>query len=97
MDRLQIAGVAEAKGHLCLGAEVGKPGPSQDAVDRDDQILPIGGHGLETRRRTGVHLVMEHALTFVVEETHGHAARMPINAAIRVMLCGVESPEVSSS
>jgi hypothetical protein len=41
--------------------------------------------------------VMEHALAFVVEEPHGHAACMQINAAIRVMLFGVESPEVSSS
>jgi hypothetical protein len=97
VDRFQIQRMPEDKGHLCLGAEVGKPGPGQDAVDRDDQILPSGGHGLEKRRRTGVHLVMEHALTFVVEETHGHAARMQINAAIRVMLFGGESPEVSSS
>jgi hypothetical protein len=40
---------------------------------------------------------MPQDLAVLAEETHVHTASMQINAAIRLVLCGVESPEVSSS
>jgi hypothetical protein len=96
-ERLHREGVAEATGQLCLGAAVGAPGPGQEAVASADPSLPRGGHGLEQRRRTGVHLVLEPARAVLVAATQVQAARLPINAALRLMVLGVEAPEVSSS
>jgi hypothetical protein len=97
VDRLHIQRVPEDKGQLFLGPEVGEPVPGQDAFDSDDQILPLGGHGLEPRLRTGVHVAMQQDLAVLAEDTPVHAASRHIHAALRLVLFGVESHEVSSS
>src|SRR5438093_11691617 len=87
----------EDKGNLFLGAEIGEPVPGKDTFNSDDQILTIGCNSLEKDFRTGFHIAMQQDLAVLVEDTHVHAASMQINAAIRFVLLGVESHEVSSS
>jgi hypothetical protein len=97
VDRFHIQRVPEANGNLFLGTEVGEPVSGQETCDHDDQILPIGCNGLAPRLWTGFHVAMQEDLAVLAEATHVHATSMQINAAIRVVLFGVESPEVSSS
>jgi hypothetical protein len=89
--------VAKDKRNTFARAEVGEPVPGENAFDTDDQILTIGRNGLEKHLWTGFHIAMEQALPVLAQDTHGHAARMQIDAAIRFMLFGVKSHEVSSS
>jgi hypothetical protein len=67
------------------------------ALYRDDHTLTIGRHGLEKRLRTGFHVPMQQDLAVLVEDTDIHGAGMQIDAAVKLVLFGVESPEVSSS
>src|SRR5206468_173757 len=80
-----------------LEAESGEPVPGKDTCNSDDQSLTIGCKSLEKHFRTGLHMAMQQDLAVLVEDTHVHAASMQINVAIRLVLLGVESPEVSSS
>jgi hypothetical protein len=97
VERLHLQRVPEDTGQLCLGAAVGEPGPGQETCDRADPILPIGGHGLEPRLRTGLQVAMPPDRAVLAKDTHVQAARRQIKAAIRFVRRGVESPEVSSS
>jgi hypothetical protein len=86
VDRVHRPRVAEAKGPRCLGAAVGEPGPGQDAVDRDDQRRPIGGHGLAPRRRPGVPGAMPQALAVLAIENDGAGDLIIIETQLGVCL-----------
>jgi hypothetical protein len=97
VNGFHIESVAQDKRDRFAGAEVREPVSGKDTFDRDDQILTIGGNGLEKRLRTGFHVAMEQELAVLAEDTYVHAASMQINATIRFVLLGVKSHEVSSS
>jgi hypothetical protein len=52
---------------------------------------------LVSREASGSPLAMQHNLAVAVQDTDVHGAGMEINATVKLMLLGVESPEVSSS
>ena len=89
--------VPEDKRKPLSSAQVSKPVPREDTFDRDDHILPIGCNGLEQRLRACGHIPMHHDLAVVVQNTDIHGPGMQIDAAVKLVLYDVESPEVSSS
>ena len=97
VDGLHIEGMAEDKGHAFAGTQVGEPVPGKDAFDGDDEILPIGGNGLEKRLWAGLHIAVHQDLAVLVQDTDVHGAGMQVDAAVKLVLFGVESHEVSSS
>ena len=98
VDGLHVEGVAQDEGDAFLGAEVGEPVPGEHALDGDDESVAIGRNGLEKRspgwlaccgaagsRRPGSRM----------QTIHGPGVQ--VDAAVELVLLGVESPEVSSS
>jgi hypothetical protein len=71
--------------------------PGEEAFDGDDHRLPIRRNGPQQGLGACRHMAMPQDLAVLAEETHVHTASMQINAAIRLVLPGVESHEVSSS
>jgi hypothetical protein len=69
----------------------------QSPFDADDQICPVGRHGLEERFWASWHVPVEKNLSILVYDTEVHGAGMQIDAAVILVRRGVESPEVSSS
>jgi hypothetical protein len=47
VDRLHAERVAQDEGNTFPGAEVGELVAGDDAFDADDEILPVGGHGVQ--------------------------------------------------
>ena len=97
VDGFHIEGMAEDKGNAFLGTEVGEPVPGEDTFDGDDQIVPIGRNGLEKRFWAGFHVPVQQDLAVLVQDTDVHGAGMQVDAAVKLVLFGVESHEVSSS
>ena len=73
-----------------------EPVPGQEACASDDSLRTRGRHGLEQRLRAGLPGALGHALTVVVEDTDVHGAGMQVDAAVCLVLFGVESHEVAS-
>jgi hypothetical protein len=71
--------------------------PGKETLDGDDDIGAIRCNSLEECLWTGLHVLVEQDLPSLIQDADIHAAGMPIDAAIRMVLCGVESPELSSS
>ena len=97
MDGWQSARVPEDKRAPCLRTQVREPVPGAEACDSHDHRFPRGRASLEKGLWTGLHVSVQPALAILVQDTDGHAAGVEGDATIRVMLCGVKSPEVSSS
>jgi hypothetical protein len=97
MDGLHREGMPKHTGHALASAAVGKPIPGKEAFDADDQIGPVGREGLETWLWARRHVPVPQHLPIPVEDTAVHGAGVQVNATITLVLCGVESPEVSSS
>lgn len=47
MNGFPVQGMAQDKGNLLPGAEVGEPVPAEQALDGDDESITEGGNGLE--------------------------------------------------
>jgi hypothetical protein len=77
--------------------QVSEPLPGAEAFDGHDHRFPRGRDGLEKRLRTGFHVPVQHDLALLVQDTDVHAAGVEVDATIRLMRLGVQSPEVSSS
>src|SRR5206468_3575289 len=97
MDSFHIQGMAEDKRQSLLRTQVGEPVPRKYALHGDDHILPIGGNDLQKRLWARLHIAMHQDLAVVVENTDVHGAGMQVDAAVKLMLLGVEAHEVSSS
>jgi hypothetical protein len=71
--------------------------PGEETLDGHHQAIPIGGHGLEEGFRRRLHIAVEQDFSFVTQDADVHGAGMPVDAAVKLVRCGVKSPEVSSS
>jgi hypothetical protein len=96
MDGFHIQRVPEDKRDAFLRIQVREPVPGEDAFDGHDHRFSIGRDGLEKRLRTGFHVPVQHDLAILVQDTDVHAAGVEIDTAVKLVLGGVESPEVSS-
>jgi len=97
VHRLHVERVAQDEGHPFAGAEVGEPGPGEDAFDADDEILPVGGHGFQKWVGGRLPIPVLTDLSLVVQDAERHTSGVEIDATITLVWLGVESPEVSSS
>jgi hypothetical protein len=97
MDGLPVERMAEHTSDPFLGAEVRQPIPGEHTLNGNGEIVPLGRNDLEQRLRAGVEMAVDHDFTIAVHDADIHRSRMQVDAAVMVMLFGVESPEVSSS
>jgi hypothetical protein len=71
--------------------------PGEDAFDANHQVLPVGCNSLEKGLRCCLHIPMQKDLSILIQDADVHGPGMQVNATVEFVLCGVESPEVSSS
>ena len=76
--------------------EVGQPVPGEHALDRDDNPLSIRGNGFQEGLRVGFHIAMHEDLAALVEDADIHRPGVQVDAAVKWVLSGVQSHEVSS-
>jgi len=88
--------MAQDEGNAFYSTEVSEPIPGEDAFHRHDQPLSIRGNRLEEGFRGGFHVAVQHDFTIMTQDTDVHAAGMQVDAAVKWVLIGVESHEVSS-
>lgn len=97
MHRLHREGMPKDNRPLFAGAQVSAPVPGEDACDGHDDLLPIRSKGLEHGSGAGGPIAMHHDLAVMVQNPDVHGAGMQVDAAVKWVLGGGESPEVSSS
>jgi hypothetical protein len=66
MDRFHVKGVAEYKRKPFARTEGGQPILGEETFDADDQICPVGRHGLEERFWASGHVPVETNLSILV-------------------------------
>jgi hypothetical protein len=96
MDRFHIEGMAENKGDVFLGTEVGDPVPGEHAFDSDHDVLAEGGNGTEKSFRVSVDVMMNPDIAFGIEDTDKHILGMQIDSTIKFVLFGVKIHMASS-
>src|SRR5918996_1494678 len=97
VNGFHVERVSQHEGKALLRTEVGQPVPGEDTFDGDDKLRTIGCHDLEQGVRAGFHVALYHDLAVLVQNADVHASGVEIDAAVELVLCGVESPAVSSS
>jgi hypothetical protein len=71
--------------------------PGKQAFGRQDELLAVGGNGLEKRLWGGGHVPVQQRCTRLVEEANVHGAGVESETTVTWVLCGVEPHKVSSS
>jgi hypothetical protein len=71
--------------------------PGEAAFDADHHLLSRGDKRLETRFGCCPHMPVEHDLSILVYEAEVQGPGVQVDATVARVLCGVESPEVSSA
>jgi hypothetical protein len=97
MDGLHGERMTEDERKTFVGTEVGEPVPGEHTLDRHDNPLTIRGNGVQKGLRSGFHIAMHQDLAALVEDADVHGPGMQVDAAVKWVLGGVESHEVSSS
>ena len=94
--RLHVQRVAQNELDADAAAQVCHPVPGEDALHRQDQVLPVGlehiGEGLCRSR----HVPVCENRSFVVHDADVHCPCVQIDTAVKSMLFGVESHKASS-
>jgi hypothetical protein len=88
--------VAQDEGNALWSAEVGEPIPGEEAFDANDEVLPVGGNGLEKWLRCCLHIPVQKDLSAAVEDTDVHGPSVQVDATVKLVRRRIESPEVSS-
>ena len=83
--------MAEDKGDLVLGAEVSEPVPIEDALRRYDQVLAIGLDGFEKASAVAGKVLVKQDVALGVQNAQIKGAGMKVDAAVVLMLAGIES------
>jgi len=89
--------MAKHTGDTLARPTVGEPIPGANARDSDNNSSPLGGNGLATRLWARGHGARQQALAVVVKHTDVQGAGRQVDATVKLVLCRVESPEVSSA
>jgi hypothetical protein len=82
--------VAEDKGDLLFGAEIGEPVPTEQALDADDETVAKGGDGLEEGVGVGGVVFVVDDLSVAIEDAQVHGPGVEIDAAVESMWLSVE-------
>ena len=89
MDGLHVKGMTKHKRDTVFSTEVCKPVPGKHAFGREDDLIVVGGDGLEQRLWGGWHVTVEQCFTSLVEDTDIHGAGVKIDTAVKRVLFGV--------
>jgi hypothetical protein len=57
-----------------FSTKVSKPVPGKPAFGRHDNLIAVGGNGLEKRLWGGLHVTMQQGFTSLVEDANVHGA-----------------------
>jgi hypothetical protein len=90
-------GMTQHEGNTFLHTAIGEPIPREDTLDGDDQTLTIGGHGLEKGFLPRFHGAVQQDFPILTQDADIHGAGMQVDTTVKLVLVGVEAPEVSSS
>jgi hypothetical protein len=88
----QRAGLAEDTREAVCSPEGRTPVPGQQTVGRADARRAVRGDRLEKRCGGGLQVTVPQGFPGLVEEAHVHGAGVEIDATVRRVRCGVESP-----
>ncbi len=91
MDGLHGEGMTEDNRATVCSTEVSTPVPGQHAFGSHDDLIAVGGDGLEKRLWGGLHVTVPQRFTGLVEDAHVHRAGVEIDATVIGVRCGVES------
>ena len=97
MDGFQRESMTKDTRDACVGTEVSEPVPGEQAFDGAHHPLSIRSNGFQAESWCGFHIAMHEALTALVADADVHRSGMQVDAAVKWVLGGVESHEVSSS
>jgi hypothetical protein len=97
LEGVQVERMAQHAGNARLGTKSSEPVPGEETLHCHYASVSGGRKSLEKRLGGRVHVPMPHNLTVLAEDTDIHAAGMPSDAAVSVVLFGVKSHEGSSS
>ena len=75
-----------------VGTEVGEPVPGDHALDGDDNPRSIRGNGFQEGLRVGFPLAVHQDLAVLVEDADVHRPGVQVEAAVKWVLRGVQSP-----
>jgi hypothetical protein len=96
MDGLHVQGMAQDNRAACVSPEVGQPVPGEQACDGDDETVSLGGNAFQKGLRVCLHVPVQHDVALLVEHADIHSLRGQVDAAVKGVLGGVKSHEVSS-
>ena len=91
MDGLHVEGMTEDKRDPMVSTEVSKPVPGKHAFGRQNDLIAVGGDGLEQRLWGGCHVTVQQRFTSLVEDAQVHGAGVEIDTTVKRVLLGVES------
>ena len=89
---LHRQGMAEHERHPVLGTQIGQPVLRKQACGSQDDLLAGGRNGLEQRLWGSGHVAVHQCFPGLIEEAHVHGAGVEIDAAVKRVLGGGESP-----
>lgn len=96
VDGLHEEGVTEDEGDLFPGTEIGQPVPSVDALDADDEAIPIGSDHLQERAGVGGEVLVDQDLPVGVQDAGVDGSGVQVDSAPMAVLTVVESHGFSS-
>jgi hypothetical protein len=91
VNGFHIESMTQNQGNVLFGTQVGEPLPGEDAFNRHDQPLTIGGNGFEERFWSRFHVAVQHDFPIVAQDADIHRAGMQVDATVKLVLIGVES------
>jgi hypothetical protein len=92
MNGFHREGMAQDKGHALLGTQVGEPVPGEETRDGHDEAVPRRGHGFEKRFGSRFPVTVEPDFAILTQDADIQGAGMQVDATVKWVLLGVESP-----
>ena len=96
VDRLHGQRMAEDEGDALSGTEIREPIPGEHTFDGDDEIVAVGGDGVQERLGRRLDVAMQEHLAGRIEDAEVHRFHMEIDSAVVAVLTVVESHMLSS-
>lgn len=90
VDSLHVQRVAEDEANLLARTQIGEPIPGEDTFHADDDIFPVGGDNCQQRFWRRGQVALHHDTTGLIQNAHIHGTCVQIDAAVILVLLGVE-------
>ena len=93
VDGFHVERMAQDEGDLFASAEVGEPVPGEHTFDGDDKIFAVRGDSFEEGVGIRAHVPVDEYRSRLIQDTQVHGACVQVDAAVVLVLSGVESHE----